>query len=69
MLKIYNASNVLEAELVAAILREHGITSNLQNAPGNVIVHEVHGFGFFGIDVYIDEEDAERAIEILHLDK
>ena len=69
MLKIYNASNVLEAELVAVILREHDIPSYLQNAPGNVIAHEVHGFGFYGIDVYVEEEHAERAIEILHLDK
>ena len=69
MLKIYNAVNILEAELVAAILREHNIPSHCQNAPGNVVVHEVYGFGIYGFDVYVDEEHFEKAIEILRLGK
>ena len=69
MLKIYNASSILEAELIAAILREHDIPSYCQNAPGNVVAHEVYGFGIYGFDVYVDEEHFEKAIEILHLDK
>ncbi len=67
MLRIYNALNVIEAGLIIAVLKEHDISAYWQNAAGNVIAHEIHGFGIYGIDIYVDDENAEIAKEILNL--
>lgn len=61
MIKIYNASNVIEAERIESLLKDKGIRSYHQDSPSGVAAHNVPGFGLFGVDIYVDNQDAEFA--------
>ena len=68
MKKVYNALNVLEAAEVMIVLKEYGIPSYQQNAGAGVVAHDVSGFGLYGVDVFVNDSDSERALEIIHMD-
>lgn len=65
MIKVYNARDVLEAQEVVSLLKENGIPAYYQEGAGGVAAHDVSGFGLFGVDVYVDDGDGEKAIQIL----
>ncbi|MBO5564177.1 MAG: DUF2007 domain-containing protein [Lachnospiraceae bacterium] len=65
MIRIYNARDALEAEEVVSILKENGIPAYYQDGAGGVVAHDVSGFGLFGVDVYVDDGDTERASQII----
>ena len=65
MKKIYNAADVIEAERIAAVLKENDIPSYYQDSPGNVTAYGVQGFGLYGVDVFVDDSDEEKAKSIL----
>ena len=61
MAKLYNAENVLEAEEIIALLKENDIPAYYQNSASGVIAHEVSGFSLYGVDVFVNDEDLEKA--------
>ena len=65
MVKIYNARDVVEANRVVNHLWENGIASFYQNAAAGVTAHDVSGFGLFGVDVFVDDKNAEASALIL----
>ena len=65
MVKIFNAKNVVEAEEIAELLKENGISAYHQNAAGGVTVHSMSGFSLYGVDIFVDEADAEKAKKLL----
>ena len=65
MVKIYNAENVVEAEAIVSLLKENGIPAYHQNSPGGVAAHSMSGFSLYGVDIFVDEADAERAKRVL----
>ena len=65
MVKIYNAENVVEAEAIVSLLKENGIPAYHQNSPGGVAAHSMSGFSLYGVDVFVDEADAEKAKRLL----
>ena len=65
MVKIYNAKNVVEAEEIVALLKENGIPAYSQNASGGVAAHSMSGFSLYGVDIFVDEADAEKAKRLL----
>lgn len=65
MIKIYNARDVLEAEEVVRILKENGIPAYYQDGAGGVAAHDMSGFGLYGVDVYVDDSEAEKAGQVL----
>ena len=65
MVKIFNAKNVVEAEGIAELLKENGISAYHQNAAGGVTVHSMSGFSLYGVDIFVDEADAEKAKRLL----
>ncbi len=65
MVRIYNARDVLEAQEIVGILKENGIPAFFQDSARGVAGHDVSGFGLFGVDVFIDEPDEEKALKIL----
>ena len=65
MVKIYNAENVVEAEAIVSLLKENGIPAYHQNSPGGVAAHSMSGFSLYGVDVFVDEADAEKAKKLL----
>lgn len=65
MIRIYNARDVMEAQEAVNLLKENGIPAYYQDGSGGVAVYGVSGFGLFGVDVYVDETDGERAGQVL----
>ena len=61
MFKIFNAQDAVEAEEIVALLKENGILAYGQNASGGVAAHSMSGFSLYGVDVFVDEADAEKA--------
>ena len=65
MVKIYNAENVVEVEAIVSLLKENGIPAYHQNSPGGVAAHSMSGFSLYGVDIFVDEADAEKAKRLL----
>ena len=65
MIKIYNAQDAIEAEEIVALLKENGIPAYHQNSPGGVAAHSMSGFSLYGVDIFVDEADAEKAKRLL----
>jgi hypothetical protein len=65
MIKIYNAQDAIEAEEIVALLKERGIPAYSQNASGGVAAHSMSGFSLYGVDIFVDEADAEKAKRVL----
>ena len=65
MTKVYNAQDAIEAEEVVALLKENGIPAYSQNASGGVAAHSMSGFSLYGVDIFVDEADAEKAKRLL----
>ena len=63
--KIYNAKDIVEAGKIIELFKEHGITAFPQEASANVAMHGMSGFGIYGVDVFVETDEAERAIQIL----
>ena len=65
MIKVYNARDVLEAPEVVNLLKENEIPAYCQEGSGGVAAHDVSGFGLFGVDVYVDDGDEDKASQII----
>ena len=65
MKQIYNAHDIVEAERIIALLQTHGINAFAGDSSSGVAVHHVPGFGLFGVDITVNDEDAEKASVIL----
>ena len=65
MVKIYNAENVVEVEAIVSLLKENGIPAYHQNSPGGVAAHSMSSFSLYGVDIFVDEADAEKAKRLL----
>ena len=63
--KIYNAKDIVEAGKIIELFKEHGITAFSQEASANVAMHGMSGFGIYGVDVFVETDEAEKAIQIL----
>ena len=61
-IKIYNATEYSrEQEQTRRImLKQHGITAFSQEAGANVAMHGAPGFGIYGVDVFVETDDAEK---------
>ena len=64
-MKIYNAKDIIEANCIMTYLKEAGINAYCMDSGLASHTHGVSGFGVFGVDVFVDSGDAERAIEVL----
>ena len=65
MVKIYNAENVVEVEAIVSLLKENGIPAYHQNSPGGDDAHSMSSFSLDGVDILVDEADAEKAKRLL----
>ena len=66
MVKVYNARDVMEAQEIVEILKENGVPAFFQDSSSGVAAHSISGFGLFGVDVFVDESDEEKASNILN---
>lgn len=65
MKRVYNAQNTYEAQRLSDILKAAGIRSILQEAGAGGYMKVAAGISVFGTDIYVDEEDMDRARQIL----
>ena len=56
---------VMVATIITDLLKEHGITAFSQEASANVAMHGMSGFGIYGVDVFVETDEAEKAMQIL----
>lgn len=63
--KVYSANNKVEADMLMNLLEGNGIQS-FKQGPGSGGYMEIkYGFSIYGQDIYVDENDAERAKELI----
>ena len=67
MKTIYNASDIIQANNVIALLKTHGISACCQDSPNGIIAHGTPGFGTYGVDILVDDSDERKAISIIEL--
>ena len=48
---------------IIELLKEHGITAFSQEAGGNVAMYGMSGFGIYGVDVFVETNEAKKAIQ------
>ncbi len=65
MTKVYNAQDAIEAEEIVSLLKGNGVPAYSQNASGGVAAHSMSGFSLYGVDVFMDDEDAEKAKKLI----
>ena len=62
--KIYNAENIIEAEMLE-MLKENGIAAFTQEPSSSVAAYGVAGFGVYGVDIWTEADEAEKAVQII----
>lgn len=65
MIKVYNARDVIEAQEIECVLQENRVSAYHRDASGGVVGYSVSGFVLYGVDVFVDDADSERAMEII----
>lgn len=63
--KIYNAENIIEAEMLVEMLKENGIAAFTQEPSSSVAAYGVAGFGVYGVDIWAEADEAEKAVQII----
>ena len=65
MTKLFNAENAVEAEEIIALLKENDIPAYYQNSASGVAAYGMSGFSLYGVDIFVDDADLEKAQRIL----
>ena len=60
---IYNAENIIEAEMLVEMLKENGIAAFTQEPSSSVAAYGVAGFGVYGVDIWAEADEAEKAAQ------
>lgn len=63
--KIYSAADKVEAGILMNLLEGNGISSFKQGTGSGGFMEIEYGFSIYGQDIYVDEQDAERAMELI----
>ena len=63
--KICNAENIIEAEMLVEMLKENGIAAFTQEPSSSVAAYGVAGFGVYGVDIWAEADEAEKAVQII----
>lgn len=64
-IKLFNAENEREADLLLTSLKSEGIACYAQDAGAGGYLTITSGFSVFGKDIYVEQRDQERARAIL----
>ncbi|MCQ2536730.1 MAG: DUF2007 domain-containing protein [Lachnospiraceae bacterium] len=65
IIKIYNARDDIEAGMIAAALEEYGIYCHIMESGSGDWLKITQGFSVFGQDIYVKEQDADKASAII----
>lgn len=61
LVKIYNAKDDLEANIITDILKNSDIACHIQDAGAGEYLNIYYGFTVYGKDIYVDESQADIA--------
>lgn len=53
IVKIYNAKDIVTAQILKALLKEEKVEVFVQNSGSEVAGHSTPGFGIYGVDIYM----------------
>ena len=62
---IYNAKDAIEAQRLSDILKAADIPTILVDTAAGGTVKLIQGFSVYGTEIYVREDDADRAVQIL----
>ena len=65
--KIYSAADSIQAGIVKELLYQNVIESLSKSAGDGDFLNAYMGFSVYGSDIYVDEKDAQKALELLTL--
>ncbi len=65
LVKVYNAKDDLEANIIADILKNSGIPCHIQDAGAGEYLSLYYGFTIFGKDIYVDERQLNDAKSLI----
>ena len=63
--RMYNAENIIEAEMLVEMLKENGIAAFTQEPSSSVAAYGVAVFGVYGVDIWTEADEAEKAVQII----
>lgn len=69
MKKIYTAANALEVEEIVALLNDQGITAYAKEEGCGEYLRIAWGTSIYGFNLYVEEEEEEKALEIIKRQK
>lgn len=65
IIKIYNARDDIEAGMIATALEEYGIYCHIMESGSGDWLKITQGFSIFGQDIYVKEQDVDKASAII----
>lgn len=65
MVKIFNSGNVLQTQMIQEMLKEHGIACVKKDIGAGGYMTIATGMSVSGADIYVSEEEAQRATELI----
>lgn len=66
MIKIYNSGNIIETNQIVQTLEESGIPVIKKDIGAGGYLTVATNLSFSGSDIYVNEEDQEKALEIIN---
>lgn len=65
MVKIYNSGNVMQTQMIQEMLKEQGIACVKKDIGAGGYMTIATGMSVSGADIYVSEEEAQRAAELI----
>ena len=63
--KNYTSENIIESEMLWDMLSENVIAAFTQEPSSSVAAYGVAGFGVYGVDIWTEADEAEKAVQII----
>lgn len=65
LVKLYNAKDELEANIIADMLKNAGIPCHIQDAGAGEYLNIYYGFTVYGKDIYVEEQNLDEAKSLI----
>lgn len=65
VVKIFNSGNVLQTQMIQEMMKEHGIACVKKDIGAGRYMTIATGMSVSGADIYVSEEEAQRATELI----
>lgn len=66
-IKVYNASDEIDARRILSLFEDNNIKGYSRDSGPGGYMEITRGFSVYGKDIYVDEDDASRALELINI--